>query len=234
MRTDKNSGPSRTVRLSISGKQTDPEGNTQENTALHHAICTADGGGWLFTYMENGIPARLYISRSLAWMERGDLHREGSSSRTESAESLRGSGSSGAGESESLRGSGSSRTEPAESLRGSGSSGAGESESLRGSGSSGTEPAESLRGSGSSGAGESESLRDSGGTRMVFDPALSAARCMYETPFGRIPMLIRTEGIALLGGKKQAAPFRLTARIRYTLRMDPDYTLTCAVTIRAV
>jgi len=206
MRTDKNSGPSRTVRLSISGKQTDPEGNTQENTALHHAICTADGGGWLFTYMENGIPARLYISRSLAWMERGDLHREGSSSRTESAESLRGSGSSGAGESESLRGSGSSRTEPAESLRG----------------------------SGSSGAGESESLRDSGGTRMVFDPALSAARCMYETPFGRIPMLIRTEGIALLGGKKQAAPFRLTARIRYTLRMDPDYTLTCAVTIRAV
>ena len=206
MRTDKNSGPSRTVRLSISGKQTDPEGNTQENTALHHAICTADGGGWLFTYMENGIPARLYISRSLAWMERGDLHREGSSSRTESAESLRGSGSSGAGESESLRGSGSS----------------------------GTEPAESLRGSGSSGAGESESLRDSGGTRMVFDPALSAARCMYETPFGRIPMLIRTEGIALLGGKKQAAPFRLTARIRYTLRMDPDYTLTCAVTIRAV
>jgi len=206
MRTDENSGPSRTVRLSISGKQTDPEGNTQENTALHHAICTADGGGWLFTYMENGIPARLYISRSLAWMERGDLHREGSSSRTESAESLRGSGSSGAGESESLRGSGSSRTEPAESLRG----------------------------SGSSGAGESESLRDSGGTRMVFDPALSAARCMYETPFGRIPMLIRTEGIALLGGKKQAAPFRLTARIRYTLRMDPDYTLTCAVTIRAV
>lgn len=164
MRTDKNSGPSRTVRLSISGKQTDPEGNTQENTALHHAICTADGGGWLFTYMENGIPARLYISRSLAWMERGDLHREGSSSRTEPAESLRGSG----------------------------------------------------------------------GTRMVFDPALSAARCMYETPFGRIPMLIRTEGIALLGGKKQAAPFRLTARIRYTLRMDPDYTLTCAVTIRAV
>ena len=178
MRTDKNSGPSRTVRLSISGKQTDPEGNTQENTALHHAICTADGGGWLFTYMENGIPARLYISRSLAWMERGDLNREDGSSRTE--------------------------------------------------------PAESLRGSGSSGAGESESLRDSGGTRMVFDPALSAARCMYETPFGRIPMLIRTEGIALLGGKKQAAPFRLTARIRYTLRMDPDYTLTCAVTIRAV
>ena len=201
MRTDKNSGPSWTVRLSISGKQTDPEGNTQENTARHQAVCRAEGGGWLLTYREKGLPSRLYLSRSLVWMERGGLQRENSSFRKE--------------------------------------------------------PGEPLQRDAGFRKGPGESLREGGGTRMVFDPAVSETQCLYETPFGRIPMQIHTKSIAVLGGGRQAVPgpgpaaaevpasageerkepaaaFRLTARIHYTLRMDADYALTCAVTIRAV
>lgn len=68
-----------------------------------------------------------------------------------------------------------------------------------------------------------------GGTRMVFDPSLPAAQCLYRTPYGTIPMEIRTRRIAVLfssgGGCR--------ARVLYTLRMEPDIRLDCEVTLSA-
>ena len=153
----KGSGPAMTVRLSVCGKQTDPDGNTQENPALYTAACAPSGDGWLFSYEADGVPARLFLSRRLAWTERSE-----------------------------------------------------------------------------------EEAQDTPGNRMVFDPSVPAAKCLYETPFGTIPMEIRTRRIALLGKGAAAAPeghagntFRLRARIFYTLQMDPGYELSCTVTIRA-
>lgn len=66
--------------------------------------------------------------------------------------------------------------------------------------------------------------------RMVFDPSLPAAKIDYNTPFGGIPMEIRTERIALL--ERGARRDRIHARVKYTLAMEPDYMLVCSVTIK--
>lgn len=153
-----NSGPGIPVRLSITGRQTEPDGTVQEDAQTVLAGCTASGGGWLFSYRTAEGPARLFLSRSLAWTERG------TSSRADA--------------------------------------------------------------------------------RMVFDPSVPETTCLYPTPFGEIPMEVRTEGIAVLGGPTggsggdaaRGAPqadLRLRARIRYTLQLDAGYARTCAVTIRA-
>lgn len=67
-------------------------------------------------------------------------------------------------------------------------------------------------------------------TRMIFDPSLPAVKCDYATPFGRIPMVIRTERIALL--ERGARKDRIHARVKYTLTMEPDYIHICSVTIK--
>lgn len=74
-----------------------------------------------------------------------------------------------------------------------------------------------------------------GGTRMVFNPAVSQMKCDYVTPFGIIPMEIRTERIVLMGGNRGAGDgdIRISGRIRYVLRIEGDEPLNCSVTIKA-
>ncbi len=70
-----------------------------------------------------------------------------------------------------------------------------------------------------------------GGSVMIFDPSVPVTGCDYGTPFGVIPMEIRTRRISLLGGA--ASRIRLRARVQYSLGMDADYALECSVTIQA-
>lgn len=59
------------VQLIVTGKQTDPDGNTQESTSFYHAVCSVCGKGFLFSYFADGREVRLFISRDSAWMQRG-------------------------------------------------------------------------------------------------------------------------------------------------------------------
>ena len=71
------------------------------------------------------------------------------------------------------------------------------------------------------------------GALMVFDPSLPVTKCDYGTPFGTIPMEIRTEKIVVMGRGNTPGVFALRGRIKYTLRLDEDYCLKCSVTIKA-
>ena len=100
------------------------------------------------------------------------------------------------------------------------------------------------------------------GTRMVFDPALPATACSYVTPYGTIPMEIRTERIVLMdgcagrrgadkkrtdsggaGGNREdavnedregpARRIRIMGRVKYVLTIGGDDPLNCSVTIKA-
>lgn len=100
------------------------------------------------------------------------------------------------------------------------------------------------------------------GTRMVFDPALPATVCSYVTPYGTIPMEIRTERIVLMdgcagrrgadkkrtdsggaGGNREdavnedregpARRIRIMGRVKYVLTIGGDDPLNCSVTIKA-
>lgn len=100
------------------------------------------------------------------------------------------------------------------------------------------------------------------GTRMVFDPALPATVCSYVTPYGTIPMEIRTERIVLMdgcagrrgadkkgrdrgssGGNREEAvnedrertvrSLRIMGRVKYVLTIEGDDPLNCSVTIKA-
>lgn len=76
-----------------------------------------------------------------------------------------------------------------------------------------------------------------GGTRMVFDPAVPVTKCLYRTPYGTIPMEIRTRRIAVLFGssnnkRTSDACGGLKARVAYLLTMDGDIQLECEVTIQ--
>lgn len=61
----------RQVSLTISGSQTDPDGNTQETSATCRALCFEYKDGHLFLYEENGERVRLFLSKTLAWTDRG-------------------------------------------------------------------------------------------------------------------------------------------------------------------
>lgn len=69
-------------------------------------------------------------------------------------------------------------------------------------------------------------LERKNGTRMVFDPALPSTDCSYVTPFGVIPMRIRTERVAVLGRGDS-----LKARIRYRLFQGDGAGMDCTVTV---
>ena len=159
------------VLLTVTGKQTDPDGSTQENTSVYRAVCRNKEDGFFFSYFDEGTKVNLFLSRGSDWMERGTVRS----------------------------------------------------------------------------------------ARMVFDPSASSTRCSYETDYGIIPMVIRTEGISVMAGglrrksvesRKSIADDRdskrsgnrsgdffraarsLQARIRYTLVMDREYELKCSVTIK--
>ena len=143
-------GSVRKVRLTITGRQTDPEGHTQENTAVYRAEAAYAAGeeGFRFRYQEGDGESSLFVSRSLVCIHRGER----------------------------------------------------------------------------------------GGTQMRFDPAVPGTECMYATPYGTIPMRIRTRRIAVLDGRSRPGPdekLRLRARVQYELRMDEAFCLECTVTIRA-
>lgn len=75
----------------------------------------------------------------------------------------------------------------------------------------------------------------SGGTDMVFDPLAPSTDCAYRTPFGTIPMKVRTRKIVLMGENKRGEEDRtpgLRCRISYRLIMDGGYEMDCSVTIR--
>ena len=57
--------------LTVTGKQTDPDGNTQETASVYEAVCRKYGDGFLFSYLAEETEVRLFLSRSLAWMQRG-------------------------------------------------------------------------------------------------------------------------------------------------------------------
>lgn len=59
------------VLLTVTGKQTDPDGNTQESTSVYEAVCCECGEGVLFSYLAEKTEVRLFLSRGLAWMQRG-------------------------------------------------------------------------------------------------------------------------------------------------------------------
>lgn len=59
------------VLLTVTGKQTDPDGNIQESTSVYRAVCRRSGKGLLFTYSAEEAAATLFLSRDLAWMQRG-------------------------------------------------------------------------------------------------------------------------------------------------------------------
>ena len=159
------------VLLTVTGKQTDPDGSTQENTSVYRAVCRNKEDGFFFSYFDEGTKVNLFLSRGSAWMQRGTVRS----------------------------------------------------------------------------------------ARMVFDPSVPSTRCSYETDYGIIPMVIRTEGISVMAGglrrksvesRKSISDDRdskrngnlsgdffraarsLQARIRYTLVMDREYELKCSVTIK--
>ena len=57
------------ILLTVTGKQTGPDGNTQENTAVYRAAQSLCGEGYLFTYRAEDVQVCLFLSRTLAWME---------------------------------------------------------------------------------------------------------------------------------------------------------------------
>ena len=59
------------VLLTVTGKQTDPDGNTQENTSVYRAVCRNKEDGFLFSYFAEGREVNLFLSRGSAWMQRG-------------------------------------------------------------------------------------------------------------------------------------------------------------------
>lgn len=61
------------VLLTVTGKQTDPDGNMQENTAVYRAVCRNKGEGYFFSYFAEGTGVNLFISRDRAWMQRGTV-----------------------------------------------------------------------------------------------------------------------------------------------------------------
>lgn len=61
------------ILLTVTGKQTGPDGNTQENTAVYRAAQSLCGEGYLFTYRAEDVQVRLFLSRTLAWMERNGV-----------------------------------------------------------------------------------------------------------------------------------------------------------------
>ena len=163
------------VLLTVTGKQTDPDGSTQENTSVYRAVCRNKEDGFFFSYFDEGTKVNLFLSRGSAWMQRGTVRS----------------------------------------------------------------------------------------ARMVFDPSVPSTRCSYETDYGIIPMVIRTEGISVMAGglRRKSVESRksitddrdgnrdssisgnrsgdfcraarsLQARIRYTLVMDREYELKCSVTIK--
>lgn len=71
------------------------------------------------------------------------------------------------------------------------------------------------------------------GAQMIFDPSVPATKCDYGTPFGTIPMEIRTDRIVVMGRGNTPGIFTLRGRIKYTLKLDGDYYLKCSVTIKA-
>ena len=78
-----------------------------------------------------------------------------------------------------------------------------------------------------------------GSSVMIFDPSVPMTGCDYGTPFGVIPMEIRTQRISVMDGGASLRPaagsgrLRLRARVQYSLGMDADYALECSVTIQA-
>ena len=58
------------VLLTVTGKQTDREGNTQENTVLYRAALREMEEGVLFSYRAQDEDVLLFVSRGSAWMER--------------------------------------------------------------------------------------------------------------------------------------------------------------------
>ena len=74
------------------------------------------------------------------------------------------------------------------------------------------------------------------GTRMVFDPSVTMTECSYVTPFGTIPMEIRTERIVIMDGGRRdrsSQKIRFAGRVKYTLRIGGDDPADCSVTIKA-
>lgn len=64
------------VLLTVTGRQTDPDSGTQENTAAYRAEMKTCGEGVLFSYRTEDAPVQLFVSRERAWMQRGGK-REG-------------------------------------------------------------------------------------------------------------------------------------------------------------
>lgn len=156
--TENRSSGERTVRLTIRGIQTDPDGNSQEHTSVYLAGYTEaeEGPGHVFRYRTGedkagGPESVLFVSRGLVRMER---------------------------------------------------------------------------------AGEGSSV-------MIFDPSVPMTGCDYGTPFGVIPMEIRTQRISVMDGGASLRPaagsgrLRLRAGVQYSLGMDAGYALECSVTIQA-
>ena len=62
----------RAAALTITGRQVDSEGTTQETVSSCRGTVAEREGGWLFCYRtEEGDAARLFVSGSGAFMERG-------------------------------------------------------------------------------------------------------------------------------------------------------------------
>ena len=61
------------VLLTVTGKQTDPDGNTQENTSVYLAVCRNKEDGFFFSYFAEGTEVNLFLSRGSAWMQRGTV-----------------------------------------------------------------------------------------------------------------------------------------------------------------
>lgn len=59
------------VLLTVTGKQTDPDGNTQENTSVYRAVCRNKEDGFFISYFDEGTKVNLFLSRGSAWMQRG-------------------------------------------------------------------------------------------------------------------------------------------------------------------
>jgi hypothetical protein len=59
------------VLLTVTGKQTDPEGSTRETSAVYSAVCRTSEQGLLFSYPAEDTLVTLFLSRRLAWMQRG-------------------------------------------------------------------------------------------------------------------------------------------------------------------
>lgn len=62
----------RHVLLTITGRQTDPDSGTQENTASYRAVMSTCGEGHLFSYLAEDTWVMLFVSRERAWMQRGE------------------------------------------------------------------------------------------------------------------------------------------------------------------